>query len=270
MNAIAQSVGTSGVNRESDVRTVQTLINKHARELGLAALSVDGKIGERTIAAIKLFQTRVAHLTVADGRVDPGGKTWHSLNQEKGGASAANLSGAAWWHANQARYPNSAAVSDQDPAFGSKVKLFLAAMQTAHIDVKVRSTRRNKVRAYLMHFSWKLAKGNVRAADIPAEAGCSILWDHGSDAKSRSSAQEMVNLFQIVYQPALNSRHILGLAIDMDIKWTGSVKIRDAAGKDVPLSPPTDESNTKLQAVGAGYGVKKNVPDRPHWSDNGH
>ena len=32
-----------------------------------------------------------------------------------------NLSGKAWWHANQAKYPNSAEVDDLDPGFRSKV-----------------------------------------------------------------------------------------------------------------------------------------------------
>jgi len=81
----------------------------------------------------------------------------------------------------------------------------------------------------------------------------------------------MVDLFGIVFQPALNSRHIAGLAIDMDISWMGAATVLDAKGAAVALGAPGDgAANMNLHQVGQSYGVIKNVADRPHWSDTGN
>lgn len=270
MASINASVGSQAANQLNDVRIVQGLLNQYASRLGAAPLTVDGHADARTVAAIKLFQLKIAGMMHADGRVDPGGRTWNTLAKGIAKPAAQQLSGAAWWHANQARFPNSADLSALDAGFRLKVDKFLAAMRAAGLKVQVRSTRRNKVRAYLMHYSWKVAKGLLAAGQVPAETGCDIVWDHGNAQASKLGAQQMVDLFNVVYQPALNSRHISGLAIDMDIAWNGQPKIRDGAGKDVTLGVPADGTNTVLHQVGRSYGVVKNVADRPHWSDNGH
>ena len=75
MAMLTSSVGVGGVNRESDVRAVQTLLNQQAQALAATPLAVNGLADERTLAAIRLFQSRVMHLTAPDGRVDPGGRT---------------------------------------------------------------------------------------------------------------------------------------------------------------------------------------------------
>jgi hypothetical protein len=81
----------------------------------------------------------------------------------------------------------------------------------------------------------------------------------------------MVSAYDIAYEPALKSRHTEGLAIDMDIKWSGELKIKDVKGKDVVIkSSPKDGGNKDLQAVGADYGVIKLKSDPPHWSSDGH
>jgi hypothetical protein len=272
MQQIMNTVGQQGANQHNDVRVVQGLLNQFASRMGAPALLVDGRAGDRTIAAIKLFQQKVAGIALPDGRVEPGGLTWRTLSG--GGAAAVDtsrLSGATWWRANQGKYPNSADIAMLDGGFKPKVDKFLVAMKAAGLKVTVRSTRRSKVRAYLMHYSWKVAKGLVAPDKVPAEAGCDIVWDHGNPAASRQGAQQMVDLFGIVFQPSLNSRHIAGLAIDMDIQWSGAVSIRDARGTAVALGAPCEgASNTTLHQVGASYGVIKNVADRPHWSDNGH
>ncbi len=69
---LGASVGKGGKNNQEDVKVVQELLNQHG-----ASLTVDGLIGPSTIAAIKAFQQ--AELGFADGRVDPGGKTWSAL-----------------------------------------------------------------------------------------------------------------------------------------------------------------------------------------------
>ena len=209
---ITGSVGRRGLNRVQDVRTVQALLNQH-RALPLPAISVNGVNSNETIAAIEEFQKNVVKLKTPDGRVDPGGKTWKALTGEvlsKATIAGGSLSGAAWWHANQAKYPNSNSVEDLEPNFRVKVKEFLAALQQANASVTISTTKRNRQRAYLMHYSWKIAKGQINASQVPAEPGVNIVWDHGNDTKSKQAAQEMVNLFQIAHLSALTSRHIDG------------------------------------------------------------
>lgn len=74
--------------------------------------------------------------------------------------------------------------------------------------------------------------------------------------------------------PALNTRHGLGLAVDMSISWSGTLSIVDGTGSIVSIaSTPRTGMNTQLKVVGATCGVIKfvgGVSDRPHWSDNGH
>jgi hypothetical protein len=74
MGEITGSVGRGGRNQISDVRVVQSLLLKHGFHIGRA----DGNCGPRTISAIETFQHGFMHR--ADGRVDPGGKTWQKLN----------------------------------------------------------------------------------------------------------------------------------------------------------------------------------------------
>ncbi|WP_295527146.1 hypothetical protein [Novosphingobium sp. Chol11] len=183
----------------------------------------------------------------------------------------ANLSGAAWWHANQARYPDNSAIADLEPGFRTKVESFLAALAKANATVHISATRRNPVRGALMHWAYKLSKGKVKAKDVPAIPGCDIDWVHADEEASQKAAQEMVSLFRIVYPPAHPSMHYKGLAIDMNISWTGTLKIAGADGTVVEIGTPLNgASNTDLHAVGKGYGVIKLLKDKPHWSSDGH
>src|SRR5262245_11631460 len=118
-----------------------------------------------------------------------------------------NLSGAAWYRANQAKYPNSKLVGDLERGFGVKVKDFIAALKAAGAKVVVTSTLRDASRAYVMHWCYLLAKGSVKPSAVPKRTGVNIEWDHGDDAESKKAAQEMVDLFDIAFLPALTSRH---------------------------------------------------------------
>ncbi len=270
MTGITQSVGDHGANRDADVRTVQALLNVHAAALAVAPLTVDGKPSAALLEAIRRFQLRRVRLGSGDGRIDPGGRSWAVLSTTSSAGVAANLSGADWWHANQARFPNSDQVSALEPPFAAKVGAFIAALRKGGASVTVSATRRNKIRAYLMNGCFVVATGKKTAAEIPPEPGCSIVWNHGHDATSSAAAQEMLDLFDIVFEPSLTSRHILGLAVDMTINWTGTIKVRDGAGKDVALPQPAKSTNPTLIALGASHGVRKLASDPPHWSDNGH
>jgi hypothetical protein len=180
------------------------------------------------------------------------------------------LSGAAWWHANQAKYPNSRRIEDLEPNFRKNGEAFLAALKDAGATVEISSTRRSAERAYLMHYAWAIAHGEIKAAAIPAREGVAIQWDHGDEARSRKAAAEMVRLFGMVHQASLKSRHISGQAIDMTIRWSGTLTIKDRDGQEVSIaSTPRSGDNKELHAVGASHGVIKLKTDPPHWSSDG-
>jgi hypothetical protein len=185
--------------------------------------------------------------------------------------SDSRRSGAAWWHANQAQFPNSRSIADLAAPFRENVQAFVRALEAAGASIDVASTLRNRRRAHLMHFSWKVAKGLIAPDLVPAEDGIEIEWDHGDLTKSRAAAQEMLALFGLKVQPSLTSLHISGLAIDMDIDWPGTIEIKTATGEIVAVGPPRDGGTNKtLHTVGASYGVLKLLSDPPHWSSTGH
>src|SRR4051812_44451211 len=182
-----------------------------------------------------------------------------------------NLSGGAWWDANQAKFPNSNKVSDLASPFRENVDDFISALKAAGASVHVTATRRDKRRAALMQHSWDVAHGAIDPKHVPVIKGVDINWDHGNLATSQAAAQEMVDKFGIVFRPALSSLHIFGRAIDMDISWTGTIHVKNKSDQNITIGAPHNgASNPALHAVGASYGVRKLLSDKPHWSDNGH
>ncbi|MDG2535401.1 hypothetical protein P6144_17200 [Sphingomonas sp. HITSZ_GF] len=264
---IGASVGKNGVNDLADVLVVQHLLNDWLGATGQKLLPTSGECGPLTIAAITGYQAQVLGAARPDGLISPGGKTWTALAAGQGARPP--LSGADWWNANQARYPNSAAVADLVQPFQANVAAFLKALKDAGASVTVSATRRNAIRAHLMHYSWCVAKGSVAPAKVPALPGLKIQWDHGDLARSKAGAQQMMALFQIAFEPSLTSRHIEGRAIDMTIAWTGTLRIKDKQGKLRELGAPRSGDNPDLHKLGATYGVVKLISDPPHWSDDG-
>ncbi|MEZ4308173.1 MAG: peptidoglycan-binding domain-containing protein [Polyangiaceae bacterium] len=196
MTMITGSVGRKGANKPDDVRTVQSLLNKK-RPAPLKPVSVDGVSGKETESAIEELQRRVVKLYWPDGRVDPLGRTWKALSEASPTAStkpaapasgastsstgtSGNLSGASWWRANQAKFPNSRSVEDLEGGFKLKVKAFLAALSDAGANVSIASTLRNKHRAYLMHYCFKVAKGQIEPSKVPVDDAVDIAWDQAT------------------------------------------------------------------------------------------
>lgn len=274
MFLIMASVGEGGDNKPIDVRMVQAALNKSGVILGPLMIPEHGMCDDMTISGIKTFQQKFLTPMIATGLIKPADATHKTLDlvaYPPKVEAAANLSGKDWWHANQAKYPNTAAVSELDPGFKTKVEKFLAALKAANASVSIAATRRNANRAWLMHWSFKLSKGQVKAKDIKANPEVDIDWTHDDEKASRKAAKEMVDLFSIVYQPSLTSLHIKGLAIDMNISWAGTLKIVDGKGVTREIGTPlTGSANTDLHKVGATYGVHKLLSDKPHWSSNGH
>jgi D-alanyl-D-alanine dipeptidase len=191
------------------------------------------------------------------------------------GAAARKPSGPEWVTA----FPGSKEPSACRQPFADHLQAFLDALEQAGANVRISATLRPPERAYLMHWSWKIARNIVDARNVPAMAGVDIAWVHTNNGgqpdlvKSRSAASQMVTAFGIVAAPALQSRHTEGRAVDMTIGWSGALAIADQGGglRNI-TSTPRDGMNTELALCGRSYGVIKAVfaGDPPHWSEDGH
>ena len=188
----------------------------------------------------------------------------------------ATKSGIFWVAWANAHAQNSSNVNDLTEPFRSDARAFIAALKHGGATVDVTATKRSARRAYLFHWSWKIALGKCKPSDATPRPGVDIQWDHGNDAASRKGAQDMVTGFGLavpprsINAPALTSNHIVGTAIDMNIAWTGTITVKNRKNQDVALTFLADvNANKALHAVGESYGVRKLVTDAPHWSRDG-
>jgi hypothetical protein len=189
----------------------------------------------------------------------------------------ATKSGLFWVTWADAHAQNSSRIEHLVEPFRTQASAFIAALVAAGATVDVSTTKRSARRAYLFHWSWKIALGKCRPTEAGAVPQVDILWDHGNDAASRKGAREMVDGFGLavpprsVNPPALSSNHITGRAIDMDITWAGTIAVKNGDGEMVAVTfMPAVNANAVLHGVGASYGVNKLVTDAPHWSFDGH
>ena len=183
-----------------------------------------------------------------------------------------NLSGRNWWVGNQGKYPNSRDVADLDVDFQSRVADFIRSLRDAGATIAISSTRRNAIRAHLMHFGWMVAYGEIEPKEVPRKTGLDIEWDHGEIDKSRAAAMEMVNLFNMAHIASLSSNHITGKAIDMSIIWKGELVLTRPAPLllKIESTPRNGNANRELHdAGGQVFQVFKLRSDPPHWSFNG-
>ena len=188
----------------------------------------------------------------------------------------ADKSGAFWVTWANANALSSNKLEQLAEPFRSQAIAFIDALREAGATVDVTVTRRSARRAYLFHWSWKIALGKCKPSDAIPLDGVDIQWDHGNDVASRKGAQEMVTGFGLavpprsINAPGLRSNHIDGEAIDMDITWAGTIQVRNKLGVRTPVTfMPDVNANTALHALGASYGVLKLATDAPHWSLNG-
>lgn len=190
-----------------------------------------------------------------------------------------DAAGAQWC----ARYPTSISLDDLAEPFRANVTTFILALRAAGATVLVSATYRPPERAYLMHWSWAIAHGlpagmcrpidlperPVAPESVPAMDGIEIDWTcGGSDTATQAACVEMASEYGIATMgqcAALSSNHTKRLAIDMTIKFQGSISVRCQDGSFKNAAALVD-----LFPIGAGYGVHKLVSDRPHWSVDGH
>lgn len=179
-----------------------------------------------------------------------------------------DVSGPAWC----TRFPTSTSLDDLLPAFGDRVRTFLARLADAGARTAINATYRPPERAYLMHWCCMIGGSGQDPAAVPPMDGVAIDWTHGGDmAKARRAARRMMARYRIAFPAALTSRHTQGRAIDMTVRWKDVLRI---AGPDGVVHAITDGPrsgmNPQLAKVGADFGVIKLRRDPPHWSDDGH
>ncbi|WP_159819900.1 hypothetical protein [Colwellia sp. 20A7] len=94
---LIQSVGIGGANKPDDVKAVQTAFNSLLSLIPpTKKLTVDGRLGSRpenskTVAAIKLFQSKVVNMVRPDGIIDPNGRTHRKINEKLASAVTAAI-----------------------------------------------------------------------------------------------------------------------------------------------------------------------------------
>lgn len=277
MAQLKGSVGEGGTNGADDVRAVKVELNRRVHMIGMPMLA-PGSVYTPSIATIiRRFQVLVLRQLDASGVVEPGDETARALFGVSVGAQVAaaqealsSLSGAEWWEGNKKRFADSTDVSELASGFAENAHAFIAALRKGGATVHVEGTRRNKDRAYLMHYSWQIATGAMEPREVPADEDVGIIWDHGDPIASRDAAQELVEAFDIEAAPPLESSHLDGRAIDMTIDWGRAIQVCDAKGAGKLLDRPRSAArNELLHDVGRSYGVRKLRSDARHWSMTG-
>lgn len=184
------------------------------------------------------------------------------------------LSGPIW----VSQFSTSRSLEDLTEPFQTNAKRFISALKDAQATLTISDTLRPPQRAYLMHFSFVIAREGFDPASVPPMDGVDIQWVHLDSSgnvdpmASKNAAVQMVTGYGIVFKPVLNSRHTEGRALDMDISWQNDLVIAKADGSMQTISsdPKTGAGNTDLHQVGLSYGVQKLLSDHPHWSADGH
>lgn len=171
---------------------------------------------------------------------------------------------------------NSTNIIDLDASFKANVNEFFKALTDAGASLDVSTTQRSAKRAYLFHWCWKIYLGKCKPSDATKMQDVDIEWDHGDLKKSKAGAHEMVAGFGLavppksILAPSLTSNHIEGKAIDVDITWTGQIKVKKKDNTEVSVTYMANaNANTVLHSIGASYSVIKLKNDAPHWSFDG-
>ncbi|HEY9694497.1 MAG TPA: peptidoglycan-binding protein [Oculatellaceae cyanobacterium] len=179
------------------------------------------------------------------------------------------LSGQHWYN----YFPTSRAISALASPFRERVQAFQKALIDGGAQTIISATYRPPQRAYLMHYAARIDRGEISPNNVPAMAGVDIDWVHYTASGARQAASQMVDIYGIGGNPvALKSLHTQRLAIDWNITWEDTLRIKNSNGNIVEINEPRNGSENKLLFdVGASYGVYKLLDrDPPHWSYNGH
>src|SRR5262249_41612723 len=137
------------------------------------------------------------------------------------------LSGKQWC----VKFPNSQDVNALSEPFKSRMQRFIAVLERNGANVQVNSTLRPAQRAYLMHYSFKIARQDFHPGRVPSMTGVDIIWNHPNAV---SAAEEMVKEYAIVFEPALHSSHTEGRAVDMVVRnLPSSITVPTSSGDKI-------------------------------------
>lgn len=174
------------------------------------------------------------------------------------------LSGKIW----VAMFPTSKSLEALSSPFRENIKAFINAVKAAGATVNISATLRPPQRAYLMHFSFLIARSTQDPRNVPSMNDVNIEWFHGNLTDSIKAAKEMVNAYSIATTntpPALMSNHISGNAVDMKISEFTGKKIAKQNEELITVNIFND-----LRTIGASYNVFNRIADDlPHWSTTG-
>jgi peptidoglycan hydrolase-like protein with peptidoglycan-binding domain len=260
----------------AEIKDLQKTLNTIA--ILSPALATDGAFGSRSIAGlaeaylkrdVRMREELEQKLSPATKQklgadLDPALDILNSYAKKR----RFRLSGPHWYNL----FPTSRSISDLGSPFRQRVQAFQKALIAGGAQTIISATYRPPERAYLMHYSARIDRGELDPVDVPPMAGVDIEWVHYTNAGSLLAAAQMVDIYGIGGNPvALTSNHTLRLAIDWNVTWEGTLKMKDGDGNTVEIGAPRDSSrNTILFDVGASYGVYKLENDPPHWSYNGY
>lgn len=173
-------------------------------------------------------------------------------------------------------FPISTSPGALEPGFGGAVSRFIRAVEGGGAGVRIRSTLTPPERAYLMHWSWMIAKRGYSANEVPPMAGVYIEWWHGSQDRSTRAAREMIDGFgigKLKVAPALESNQTRGRGIDMEITWAANLAVIDGHGERRTIrGGPRNSTNRSLDRIGATFGVihdSRAWTGRDRWSIDG-
>lgn len=239
MLKLSGSVGKNGANATADVRSIQALLNRHAKGAGFDRLSEDGKPGRHTLAAIVAFQKAIG-MRSPDGVVDAGGRTLKALEGKPIAPPAAPAADAA-----KVSSGKPAASSGKGKLVGnvSGVQADLVAYARAVAEfygreIRISSGRRNnEEQAAVMFKYWteNLKRGQIYVF-LRSNPGTleelDELYAKAAEGKAASSdeaaaAKKKFLMICSALAPKL-SAHVAGRAIDVSPKSCMSDAMRDA------------------------------------------
>ncbi|MEY4766609.1 MAG: hypothetical protein RI907_3282 [Pseudomonadota bacterium] len=217
------------------------------------------------------------------GQSKPGaastGVTLESKNQPTGApvvvsatpaAATRTKSGTSWVD----RFPTSKSLDDLVEPFRQSAKSFVQALTASGIHVAVNATFRPTERSYLMHYSAKVARGEIDPTKVPHWPGVEIDWAHldaiGQPDKkaAKAAAKAMKAAYGIGANPVAPpgaSNHNKRQAMDLSISGYVGKKVINPSGEAVKLSDWDD-----VVDLGDDFGVKWfGSKDKPHWSLSG-
>ncbi len=183
---------------------------------------------------------------------------------EKTGERVKVPSGVAW----AAKFPISQEDSDFDSDMRSRWKRFTRVLEDGGANVEIIASKTPPERAYLMHWAWRIAKGEIDPRDVPdadpeeqnMEDEVDIQWWHGDLKAAQSAAQEMVDAFKIdelKVPPPLPSEENLyteGKAVVALIDWRRELVLyRDKPSEMMITDEPRDATNEALIAIAEAF-----------------